>query len=368
MNEKISFDSIINALVQKSNVNKKFANSFVKEMAQVIQEGLLRDNVVTLSGFGIFKLHNVPERSGRNIQTGEPITIAAHRKVMFKPEKQLRALINKNYQHLRATFFNDQDNLESNGVILSEEPLTQPEETFEGAAQKSPLKETTEKEPVLGATIDNKNIDSAGNEEKPQNIEEKEDHLKKTTLIISVIVILTILLLYLQFSGDDTEQIANKESTNQVEKAPASNKENVDKEALTTKKTPEKPPPVQKKVRSVKSHKAEDGDNLWKLATKYYNDGYLWPLILQANKDKIKNPDFIKSGIEISIPAIAEKDDSQLIAKGHLMAYEEYKKENDTEALDHLYVAYKYDKSYVEKFSEEINEKDLQSVKEQLSK
>ena len=73
MNEKISFDSIINTFVQKNTINKGFAHTFLKEMALVIQQGLLRDNVVNLSGFGIFKLHQVAERDGRNIQTGESI-------------------------------------------------------------------------------------------------------------------------------------------------------------------------------------------------------------------------------------------------------------------------------------------------------
>ena len=97
MNRKISFDSILDSIVDKNSVSKVFARSLVKEMALVIQQGLLRDSNVHLNGLGIFKLHAVAERPGRNIQTGERITIPAHRKVLFKPEKHLRELINKKY-------------------------------------------------------------------------------------------------------------------------------------------------------------------------------------------------------------------------------------------------------------------------------
>ena len=89
---------------------------------------------------------------------------------------------------------------------------------------------------------------------------------------------------------------------------------------------------------------------------------------MHANKDKIKNPDFIKSGINISIPSVSKKDDSQLIAKGHLLAYEEYKVIDDESALNHLYVAYKYDKDYVEKIASSLDNKDLLSVKKLFGK
>ena len=47
----------------------------------------------------------------------------------------------------------------------------------------------------------------------------------------------------------------------------------------------------------------QKGDTLWKIARKFYGSGKEWRKIFQANQDTITNPDKIKSGIEIKIPA-----------------------------------------------------------------
>ena len=45
------------------------------------------------------------------------------------------------------------------------------------------------------------------------------------------------------------------------------------------------------------------GDSLWSVAVKVYADGYQWPKLWQANKDKIgSNPDRVETGVELSIP------------------------------------------------------------------
>jgi len=372
MNEKISFDSIINALVQKSNINKTFAHSFVKEMAAVIQQGLLRDNVVNLSGFGIFKLQEVSARLGRNIQTGETITIPAHRKVLFKPEKHLRDLINKNYQHLKATFFNDQADFDSAGIILKDDPSTSLSSNFNGVAEESEKSDSTDTQ--KDSVANNKGgAGLPGDSNKPDSFtspEEEDDHLRKTPLIITLIVILTILFIYFQFNGDESSSESSVEEVENVKPViTEKQQENTDQSQIETKKPPAPPPVVQeKKTGQVKTHKAVDGDNLWNLAYKYYNDGYLWPLILHANKDKIKNPDIFKSGINITIPSVTKKDDKLLLAKGHLLAYKEYKKNKEAESINHLYVAYKYDKTFVEKDSVELDRDDLHSVKKLINK
>ena len=50
---------------------------------------------------------------------------------------------------------------------------------------------------------------------------------------------------------------------------------------------------------------AKDRDCLWNIAKKpkIYDNAFLWPKIWQGNKDKIKNPDVIKKGQVLSIPA-----------------------------------------------------------------
>lgn len=55
-----------------------------------IKKGLRKDESVTLTGFGTFELKDRKERVGRNPHTGEPIRIAAGRRVGFRVGKGLK--------------------------------------------------------------------------------------------------------------------------------------------------------------------------------------------------------------------------------------------------------------------------------------
>jgi nucleoid-associated protein YgaU len=52
-------------------------------------------------------------------------------------------------------------------------------------------------------------------------------------------------------------------------------------------------------------HKVEKGDDLWKIAEKYYGSGYNWVDIVKENK--IRNPNKLFEGVELKIPAVAAK-------------------------------------------------------------
>ncbi len=48
-------------------------------------------------------------------------------------------------------------------------------------------------------------------------------------------------------------------------------------------------------------------DCLWRIAVKFYNDGFKWKVIYDANRDKVKNPDLIKPGWTLKIPKAETK-------------------------------------------------------------
>lgn len=52
-------------------------------------------------------------------------------------------------------------------------------------------------------------------------------------------------------------------------------------------------------------YKVEKGDNLWKIAEKFYNSGYNWTDI--AKENGMKNPGSIEIGMDISIPKVEVK-------------------------------------------------------------
>ena len=51
------------------------------------------------------------------------------------------------------------------------------------------------------------------------------------------------------------------------------------------------------------TYTVQKGDTLWKISRKFYGSGKEWRKIFQANQDTMSNPDKLKAGIEIRIPA-----------------------------------------------------------------
>lgn len=63
---------------------------------------------------------------------------------------------------------------------------------------------------------------------------------------------------------------------------------------------PDQTPPVDPNQPQVASHTVAAGETLWAISVKYYNDGYMWSKIAQANN--LTNPDLIHSGNVLTIP------------------------------------------------------------------
>jgi nucleoid-associated protein YgaU len=49
-------------------------------------------------------------------------------------------------------------------------------------------------------------------------------------------------------------------------------------------------------------HVVAKGDTLSKIAARYYGDATLYPKIVEANRNLIKNPDLIQIGWKLRIP------------------------------------------------------------------
>lgn len=58
------------------------------------------------------------------------------------------------------------------------------------------------------------------------------------------------------------------------------------------------------------SYTVVKGDCLWNIAKKkdYYGNGFAWPKIYKANRDKIKNPDLIYPAQVFTIPQLTEEE------------------------------------------------------------
>ncbi|MDO9548885.1 MAG: DUF1508 domain-containing protein [Candidatus Marinimicrobia bacterium] len=205
-------------------------------------------------------------------------------------------------------------------------------------------------------------------------------------LIISIVSVAVIIILIILFSlRDKTEPRPEtleiiSEIQEQAPQEPTSPpppesviKEGAETEPAITKleskvKSPELSK-VQEPVPMDIFHTVVKGDRLWSLADEYYSDAFLWPNIYNANTRKIKNPDMLKLGIELLIPALQgthlklSDTDRRRVADGYLHAYLIYKKLGKADAKYYLWVAQLYDQSILAEYQGEIDLEDMQIIK-----
>lgn len=70
-------------------VSKPESAHLVNSLISKIEEGLITDGIVKLSGFGSFITSLKGERTGRNPKTGKTVMISPRRVVTFKPSTKL---------------------------------------------------------------------------------------------------------------------------------------------------------------------------------------------------------------------------------------------------------------------------------------
>lgn len=85
---------LVEAMATKSGLTKKDAEAILNAFTDVVAEELKKGEKVQLVGFGTFEVAERAERTGRNPQTGEEITIAACKAPKFKAGKALKDVVN----------------------------------------------------------------------------------------------------------------------------------------------------------------------------------------------------------------------------------------------------------------------------------
>ena len=92
---KISKTELISAVADNVKESPKVVADVVNAALDVIAENLKDGVDVTIMDFGSFKVQQVQARKGRNIHTGETVTIPAHKRVKFTPGKKLSEAVSK---------------------------------------------------------------------------------------------------------------------------------------------------------------------------------------------------------------------------------------------------------------------------------
>jgi nucleoid DNA-binding protein len=86
---------IIDILAEGTGLTKVETAAVIDGFLATINWAVGQDKRVMLRGFGTFQPVQRRERVTRNPRTGEKITVAARRSVVFRPAKELREDMNK---------------------------------------------------------------------------------------------------------------------------------------------------------------------------------------------------------------------------------------------------------------------------------
>jgi DNA-binding protein HU-beta len=81
---------LVSAIAEHSGLAKSDAGKALEATLKVITEALKDGDSISLVGFGSFVVRERAERSGRNPQTGKPLTIPASKVPAFKPGAALK--------------------------------------------------------------------------------------------------------------------------------------------------------------------------------------------------------------------------------------------------------------------------------------
>jgi DNA-binding protein HU-beta len=99
MSKRLTKQELIDAVKsqiaeKRPEVTKADVEAITESLWETIRNEVAAGNVVPIPGFGIFELKESAERTGRNPQSGETITIAASKAVRFKLAAAFKAQLN----------------------------------------------------------------------------------------------------------------------------------------------------------------------------------------------------------------------------------------------------------------------------------
>ncbi|MDY6791483.1 MAG: HU family DNA-binding protein [Thermodesulfobacteriota bacterium] len=302
-NDKITFSDLVGRIADEAKVSQNATRHLLKEMSSIIDDRLVQEGKVSISGLGIFKLKWQAAKTGMNPQTGEPIEISSQNRVVFKPAADLRRYINRSYENEQPEYIDD---VKDTPAVYSEKP----------------------------------------------NFRTRWPTTKRVGLLI-VLILLILSAIFYVFKPSVKSPVTVKRNLQQgTEKVPGQPAEKL----LTGKKSVDSPfksvvssggaaHPVDK---SGYTQHITTGDTLWMISKAFYADPFLWPNIFRVNLSVIKDPDVLEVGETIRTPPLegtAEHltpRDRMNIADGYFQVYLAYRRLGKKKAPLFLRVARQY--------------------------
>jgi DNA-binding protein HU-beta len=84
---------LVSRIAEKAGLTKADSEKALNAFLSAVEETLINEGKLTLTGFGTFVVEERKERKGRNPRTGKEITIPACKVVKFRPGKLLKEAV-----------------------------------------------------------------------------------------------------------------------------------------------------------------------------------------------------------------------------------------------------------------------------------
>lgn len=374
MSEKITFKELVKKISQSTHQSEQTTNSFIHELAGIIESGLEKGEKITVSGFGKFELRWMDERKGRNPQTGEEITIPGQNKIYFKPYKDLREHVNQPYQYLEPKILEESPDDSATASMSSEsDKNVHPDASIDDLIRElpSPVKSKIPTDAKKKSDPDEyqhifSSPESKTTEPGRKTINENQEHVKEksdrkkfywtnTAVAIVILMVIFVLFFWMLRSDEATDEIAlqtvepvpTEQLSPPAERTPSAAAGDADTD-----------------LPAAESHSISSGETLWSIAGRSYGDPYLWPIIFEHNSDKIENPDFISTGSTLDLPKLSDSSDltekdRQTVARGYLYVYDWMTVHQPDSARYFLWAVGAYSQEELQRVSDRVKETDL---------
>jgi len=96
----VNKSQLIDTLAARYEGNRKAAAHALESVLDTITREVAKGEKVAITGFGSFEKRIRPARMVRNPRTGDPVEVAARPVPVFKPSKELRAMVADQSEHV----------------------------------------------------------------------------------------------------------------------------------------------------------------------------------------------------------------------------------------------------------------------------
>ena len=337
MAEHLTLVSLRKALSARSNVSEKVADDFLAGLTSTIQEGLQKDGSVTVNGLGTFKLQDMPARESVNVTTGERITIAGHKKVVFVADNRTAAEDKSQPARKRKTAVAPEpvDPIqklgeqaeeikgilsELNAMTSAERPLTLTEERPQAEPAERPLALTEDRPQAKPAERA-----QALTEDRNQKQEKPFNPWLTGLITIGVFAMLLVIAYFIlrhrivNWADSMRSNIEQHVSTTPEEPAATDVQAVIPAEvpqpaapAETTEAAPAPANPwmddSQRKFTEFLPEETvgQDSRLAW-VAKKRYGEKAYWVFIYEVNRDRLNAPDHVLPGMKLRVPKLPKE-------------------------------------------------------------